>query len=381
MTLGAASTDETTGSAHAGRRRLSHGASPVIAPLRFVRFGTASLLWRPRMVALGVILVVAVVAAFALHLAFGGTAIDYGAVVRALLGDTSDPFVSLAITEFRAPRAVAAVIVGACLAVAGAITQTVARNPLASPDILGVTSGAAFGAVSVLVIAGGGAGGLSGAAALVGMPTAAFVAGLISGIAVYVLAYRRGIDSFRLVLVGLGVSGLATSLTTWLLTLGDVTNAAQAMTWMAGSLNGKDWSLVAPMGIAAVVLLLLGVGVSRVLTVASLGDDTAIGLGMRLGPVRLVALTLAVLLASLATVIAGPVAFVALAAPQIARLLAGSATPPILVSGLVGMLFVLTADTLSANLFGLALPVGVGTAVLGAPYLIWLLLNSQRKTA
>lgn len=365
----------------AGNSRLSQGTAKAIAPLPFIRLGGVSLLWRPRAVLLGFVLLLAVIAAFALHLAFGGTAIDYGAVLRALFGDTSDSFVYLTVTEFRAPRTVAAVILGACLAVAGAITQTVARNPLASPDILGVTSGAAFGAVAVLVIAGGGSGGLSGAAALIGMPTAAFAAGLISGIAVYLIAYRRGIDSFRLVLVGLGVSGLATSLTTWLLTLGDVTNAAQAMTWMAGSLNGKDWNLVLPTGVVALALLLCGVAVARTLSVTSLGDDTAIGLGMRLGPVRLFALTLAVLLASLATVVAGPVAFVALAAPQIARMLARTSTPPIVLSGLVGVLFVLVADTLSANLFGLPLPVGVGTAVVGAPYLIWLLLTSQRKNA
>lgn len=329
----------------------------------------------------GVALAVLLIASMGAHVAFGGLPLDYLTVLQALFGDSSNPQVQLAVTEFRAPRMVAAVVVGACLAVSGAITQTVARNPLASPDLLGVTSGASLGAVAVLVAAGGGAAGLSGAAASIGMPAAAFAAGLLSGITVYLLAYRRGIDSFRLVLVGIGVSGAATGMTTWLLTLGDVTSAAQALTWMMGSLNGKDWSLVAPMALAAVPLIVAALAVSRQLLISSLGEETAIALGSRLATLRVVALTVAVLLACLATVVAGPLVFVALASPQIARLLTRAPVPPLAVSALFGAVFVLIADTVSANSLSLPLPVGVGTAVLGAPYLIYLVLVSQRKTS
>jgi iron complex transport system permease protein len=274
---------------------------------------------------------------------------------------------------------VAAVVVGASLAAAGAITQTVARNPLASPDLLGVTAGASLGAVAVLVIAGGGHAGLSGLAATVGMPVAAFTAGIVSGVAVYLLAYRRGLDSYRLVLAGLGISGLAASLTTWILTLGDVTSAAQALTWMTGSLNGKDWATVQPMAASAAVLLAAAVFSGRWLLLTSFGDDTAVGLGARIGTVRLFALTVAVLLASVATVVAGPVAFVALASPQIARSLTATVVPPVGVSALVGAVFVLLADTVSANALSAPLPVGVATAVVGAPFLIHLLLKYQRR--
>ena len=355
---------------------------PPPAPLRSVRAlraGPVSVRVHPTAVLVGAVLVVLVVAAAAVHVAFGGTRLPYWDVLAALSGRAPEASVQLAVTEFRAPRTVAAVLVGACLAASGAITQTIARNPLASPDILGVTSGASAGAVAVLILAEGGAAGLSGLAASTGMPAAAFGAGLASGVAVYLLAYRRGIDSYRLVLVGLGISGFTTAITTWMLTLGDVTSAAQALTWMTGSLNGANWTLVRPMTLVAAVLLSAAVACGRWLLISSLDEDTAVGLGLRLGVVRVLALTLAVLLAAVATVVGGPLVFVALASPQIARLLTRSPVPPVTVSALTGAVFVLLADTAAANLLAAPLPVGVATAVVGAPYLIYLVARSPRR--
>jgi iron complex transport system permease protein len=347
--------------------------------IRVLRAGPVSVRLNLRTVLVGCVLAIILVGAMALHVAFGGTPMPYPDVLAALLGNDSNARTHLAVTEFRAPRMVAAVVVGAALATAGAITQTVARNPLASPDLLGVTAGASLGAVTVLVVAGGGHAGLSGHAATVGMPVAAFTAGIVSGVAVYLLAYRRGLDSYRLVLAGLGISGLAASLTTWMLTLGDVTSAAQALTWMTGSLNGKDWATVQPMAVSAAVLIAAALVSSRWLLLTSLGEDTAIGLGARIGAIRLVVLTIAVLLASVATVIAGPVAFVALASPQIARSLTSTVIPPVGVSALVGAVFVLLSDTVAANALSAPLPVGVATAVVGAPFLIHLILKYQRR--
>lgn len=354
-------------------------ASAPIRSITVLRAGPVSVRVRPRELATGAVLLACVVVAAATHLAFGGTPIPYGQVLAALAGWPVDDAVQLAVLEFRAPRMVAAVLVGSCLAAAGALMQTVARNPLASPDILGVTSGASAGAVAVLVLAGGGATGVSGLASSVGMPAAAFTTGLVAGIAVYLLAYRRGIDSYRLILVGLGVSGFATALTTWMLTLGDVTNAAQALTWMTGSLNGKDWPLVLPLTGVGAVLLAAALMTGRWLLLTALDQDTAIGLGLRLGLVRLLALTVAVLLASVATVVGGPLVFVALASPQIARLLTAVPVPPVAISALVGAVFVLAADTTAANLLPTPLPVGVATAVLGAPYLIYLVMRPPRR--
>lgn len=357
----------------------SQTSRPLVPAIRVARLGPVSVRLNIRVVVVGCLLAMGLLAAMALHVAFGGTPLAYADVLQALFGDTSNTRVHLAVTEFRAPRMVAAVVVGCSLAAAGAITQTVARNPLASPDLLGVTAGASLGAVTVLVIAGGGHAGLSGFAATVGMPAAAFTAGVASGVAVYLLAYRRGLDSYRLVLAGLGVSGLAASLTTWILTLGDVTSAAQALTWMTGSLNAKDWGTVQPMTVAAVLLLAAAVCCGRWLLLASFGEDTAVGLGVRIGAVRVVALTIAVLLASVATVVGGPVAFVALASPQIARALTAGVVPPVGVSALVGAIFVLLADTVAANALSAPLPVGVVTAVAGAPFLIHLVLKYQRR--
>ncbi|MEV3963950.1 iron ABC transporter permease [Nocardia sp. NPDC050193] len=351
----------------------------LLAPTRVVRWGPVSVRLTPRTLWVGGALFVLALAATAFHIAHGGSALPLDAVVRALLGDDSNARLHLAVTEFRAPRAVGAVVAGGCLAMAGAITQTVARNPLASPDILGVTAGASLGAVSVLVLAGGGAAGLSGFAGRIGLPSAAFGGGILAGILVFLLAFSATLDSYRLVLVGLGLNGLAVSLTTWLLTLGDVSNAAQALTWMSGSLNGKDWPLVRPMGLLALALLAGALLLGRRLMPLTLNDDIAIGLGIRIGRLRLYALALATLLASTGVVVAGPLVFVALASPQIARLLTGSAVPPILVSGLVGVVFVSVADTLAAHALPVSLPVGVATAVLGGPYLLFLVLRNQRK--
>lgn len=345
------------------------------------RAGPVSLLWRPRNVAVVLALAVATLLAVALHLSLGGSSIDVLSVLRTMFGDAPDPRTELAVVEFRMPRTTAAVVAGGALAVSGAITQTVARNPLASPDLLGITSGASLGAVGVLVLAGGGAGGLSGVAALIGMPAAAFFGGVLAGVAVFALGYRKGVDGYRLVLVGLGVSWLATSLTTWLLTVGDVTNAAQALTWMTGSLNAEEWALVGPLAGVAAVLTGLVLLAAPALSLAGLGEETAIGLGVRVNLIRSTALLTAVLLASLATVLAGPVAFVALASPQIARLLVRSATPPLAASVFVGALMMLLADVLTARISPVPLPVGIGTAVLGVPYLVWLLIVSQRRTA
>lgn len=358
---------------------MSAPAPNLLAPSRVVRWGPVSVRIAPRTLWVGGSLFVLALAATAIHIANGGSALPLDAVVRALLGDDSNARLNLAVTEFRAPRAVGAVIAGGCLAMAGAITQTVARNPLASPDILGVTAGASLGAVSVLVLAGGGAAGLSGFAGRIGLPAAAFGGGILAGVLVFLLAFSATLDSYRLVLVGLGLNGLAVSLTTWLLTLGDVSNAAQALTWMSGSLNGKDWPLVQPMGLLALALLMGALLLGRRLMLLTLDDDIAIGLGIRIGRLRLYALALATLLASTGVVVAGPLVFVALASPQIARLLTGSAVPPILVSGLVGVVFVSVADTLAAHALPVSLPVGVATAVLGGPYLLFLVLRNQRK--
>ncbi len=339
---------------------------PVSGPLR----------WRP--VAVVVVGLGLAVLAAAVSVARGDFPIPLGQVFDVLLGGGAGGrrFIVL---DLRLPRALTGVFVGAALGVAGAVFQSVARNPLASPDILGVTWGAGAGAVTVITFAGS-MGAVGGTAATVGVPLASLAGGLLAGLLVYGLAWRRGIEGFRLVLVGIGVSAVTGNFTHYLLTVGDVTDAARVMVWITGSLNGRGWEHVVPVGLALAVLIPAALVGTRLLGALQFDDDTVRGLGVRLHGARSVMLLLGVVLAAVATAAAGPVAFVALASPQIALRLAGTATPPLLGSAVVGGLLVVVSDLVARLAFGgFELPVGVVTAVLGAPYLMYLLVRSRRE--
>jgi len=357
---------------------------PRLRP-RVLRAGQVSFVLRPRVLLVGLLAVAVLLLAVLAHLMFAGRPLSLGDVLRGLATPAgTPPRLTLQVQEFRLPRTVAGALAGACLAVSGALTQNVARNPLATPEILGVTSGASLGAVSVLVLAGGGAGGLSGVAAALGLPLAAAAGAVLFGGTVFLLAFRRSqdlLDSNRMVLVGLGATAVATSLVTWMLTLGDVSNAAQALTWMSGSLNGRDWDAVIPVVAVALPLLLLSAMAGRWLLLGSFDDNTARSLGLPLRVTRPALLLLAVLLAAAGTVLAGPVAFVALVCPLAARHVTGAVVPPLGVTALLGAAFVVVADLVAGFLLPHALPVGVLTTVLGAPVLIALVLRSQRRTS
>jgi iron complex transport system permease protein len=283
------------------------------------------------------------------------------------------------VMTFRLPRVAAALTVGAALSTAGALTQTVTRNPLASPDILGLTSGASVGAVSVVVL-GGTVGQVSGLWASVGVPMAAVAGAFLTGALVAVAARRAE----RVVLVGVGVSAAAQSLVTWLLVVGDVDNAARAAGWLAGSLNARSWTHVQAVALALVLCAPLLVWLARSVPNLALGDEAAAGTGVAVERVRWGALAVATVLAGTATAAAGPIAFVGLAAPQIAARLAKAEHPPLLASAVVGAAAVALCDLLARSLFGwfghpgTELPVGILTAALGAAYLISLVTRKAR---
>ncbi len=339
-------------------------------PLRYRRF---SGVWRPRMLLVTLAGAALVVLAAALNIGRGDFPISVGEVLAVLLGggDRAQQFIVL---ELRLPRSLTAVLVGAALGVSGALTQTVARNPLASPDVLGVTAGASAAAV-LLIVSGGTAAAIGDA---VGLPLAALVGGLLAAALVYGLAWRRGIEGYRLVLVGVGVSAVGTACTNWLLTRAEITDAARATVWLTGSLNARGWEHVVPVGIALAVLvpvaLVLGFGLGAL----QLGDDTARGLGLRVDRERAALILVAVALAAIATACAGPIAFVALVVPQICLRLAGTARPPLLASAVYGALLMLVSDLIARTVLGVELPVGIVTAILGAPYLLFLLTRGAR---
>ncbi|ACU34301.1 FecCD family ABC transporter permease [Actinosynnema mirum] len=353
-------------------------ARPTVKGRTGVRLGPLSwpLRWRPIALVLGGLALAATVLAVAI--AYGDFPISLGQVVDVLLGggSRSQRFV---VMELRLPRVLTGLLVGAALAASGAIFQAISRNPLATPDIIGVTWGAGTGAVLVIVLAGS-SGAAAGAVAQVGVPLAALAGGLIAGLVVYGIAWRRGIEGFRLVLVGVGVTAITANATQYLLTKADVNDTARAMVWIAGSLNNRGWEHIVPVALALVVLLPASVLATRTLGALQFGDDTTRGLGVRLNGARTALLLLGVVLAAVATAAAGPVGFVALAAPQIAVRLAGTATPPLFGSAVVGAVLVVLSDLIARQLIdGTELPVGVVTAVLGAPYLMHLLIRSRRE--
>ncbi|RZS41199.1 iron complex transport system permease protein [Herbihabitans rhizosphaerae] len=345
---------------------------------RTVRLGGLSFLLRPRLVVVTASGVAALLLVVALNLGIGSVHIGLSDVVSALFG-AGDPLHHNIIWELRMPRTLVGILVGGALGVAGAIFQSIARNPLASPDVLGVTWGAAAAAVGVIVLEGT-RGQITGGASTIGVPLAGLLGGLLAGVLLYVLSWRRGIDGYRMVLIGIGIAAIGYNLVYWLLSVGDVDDAARAVTWLVGNLADVGWDGVAPVSIALAVLVPVAVIAGRTLGGLQYGDDTARGLGIRVDRARGALLLLAVALAAVATSATGPIAFVALATPQITLRLAGTAQPPLVGSMVFGALLTVSADLVVRTVPLLSgLPVGVLTAVLGAPYLVFLFIRRRRE--
>ncbi|HEY0259353.1 MAG TPA: iron ABC transporter permease [Lacisediminihabitans sp.] len=319
-----------------------------------------------------VVLVVAVIA-----VAIGSTTLPIGDVMRALVG-AADPTQQFIVLTFRLPRVVCALLVGACLGLAGALTQTFSRNPLATPDILGVTSGAAVGAVVTIVIGGGGY--AVGASLLgFGIPVVATVFGLATSAVVYGLSWRGGVDSYRLILIGIGATAALTGVTSYLLVQAQITQASAAAHWLAGSLAGISWTSIWPVLVVLVVVAPIAAAQSPALEVSGLGDDLSVGLGVALQRHRLIVIACAVVLTSAAVSASGPVDFVAFVAPQVAARLARRGRPPLAASALLGASLVVIADLVGRAVFPWEVPVGIITAIVGAPYLIWLITRHRSQ--
>lgn len=359
---------------------VRHVPPTLAAPLRI---GVASWLvpLRAGMVALGGLLLLGLLVA--LDLSFGDFEIPLPDVVRTLLGggDAGQQFIVL---ELRLPQTVVALLAGAALGLSGALTQTFARNPLASPDILGVTQGAALGAVVVIVVTGAtgwGTDPVGGTLQRVGVPMAAFAGALLTAVALYLLSWRRGIDGQRLVLIGIGMSFILTAATNWLLVKARIEDAARAQVWLNGSLNGRGWDQAVPLLWTLAALVPVSLLLGRHLNVMQLGDDSARGLGVRLQWTQLLTLIAAVGLAAVAVAGVGPLAFVAFVVPQVAVRLTAGSRPPMLASMTLGACLVVGADLVTRVVIPFALPAGLVTSALGAPYLIWLLLRTNRKVS
>lgn len=348
---------------------------PVRAAVRpaghaVLRGGRASFLVHRRAVTVAAVLAVLLACAVVAYLCVGESFVAPVEVVRVLFGRPSPD--ELVVGTLRLPRLVVGLLAGAAFGVAGALVQTVARNPLASPDVIGVTHGAGAATVAAMSF---------GAVGYGALPYVSVGGGVAAALLVYSFAWRRGLNSSRFVLVGIGVSVALGSLTQLFLTKGDYLVAQQAKVWLTGSLNGRGYEEARPLALVLLVGVPVALWAARAQRGASFDDDTATALGVRLDRVRLGLTAFGVVLASVATGAAGPVDFVALLAPQVARRLTRTAQIPLLSSALTGALVVVVADLLARRLFSpIELPVGVLTAVVGAPYLMWLIVRTRSRT-
>ncbi|MET7877476.1 iron chelate uptake ABC transporter family permease subunit [Micromonospora profundi] len=314
------------------------------------------------------VLAALVVAAFAVSLMAGRTFYPPADVLAVLSGEDV-PGASFTVGTLRLPRAVLAVLAGACFGLGGVTFQTMLRNPLASPDMIGISSGASAAAAFAIVVLNLGEAGVSAFAIVVGLAVA---------LVIYLLSFKDGVAGTRLVLIGIGMAAMLDSLTAYVLSQAAEWDLQEALRWLTGSLNGVTWKQVTPVAVAVAVLAPVLLGQARNLSMMQLGDDTAAALGVRLERTRILVIVAAVGLISFATAATGPIAFVAFLSGPIAARLVGPVGSLLLPSALVGSLLVLVADFVGQFAFDTRYPVGVVTGVLGAPYLIYLLIRTNR---
>ncbi|MET0735426.1 MAG: iron chelate uptake ABC transporter family permease subunit [Microbacterium sp.] len=314
-------------------------------------------------------LAVALVCMAVLALMTGSYLLTPGQVVSALTGGQSG-IVHEIVVEWRLPRVVAAAVFGAALGVSGAIFQSMLRNPLADPSIIGFTEGAYTGALIVILLING---------AYLQLAGGALAGGIATGVVVYLLAYRRGVQGFRLIVVGIGVSAMLASLNVWLILKADLDQAMAAASWGAGSLNGVSWNQVFIGGVCIAALMMLASTLSRPMRQMELGDDAAAAHGVRVTPTRLGLLVVAVALTATVTAASGPIAFISLVAPQIGRRLARTPGITLAPAAMVGALLCLVADYIAQHIAPTPLPVGIITVILGGGYLGWLLFIEARR--
>jgi iron complex transport system permease protein len=335
-----------------------------------IRIGSVSARasWRAVNVVTSLLICAVVVAVLAVGI--GKYTVALGDVLGVLLG-TNTSFDRVVVLEWRMPRMLMALLIGAALGVSGAIFQALTRNPLGSPDIIGVNTGAYSGAL--IVIAGFGGGYYAVAAG-------ALVGGLVTAVVVYALSYRNGLAGYRLIVVGIAVSAVVSSVNQWIVLKIDLHTAVTASVWQQGTLNGLSWAQVLPMTVCLFVVAVVLVALGPQLPVLQMGDDAAGALGVRPDRARLAYLVVGVGLVAVACAAAGPVSFVALPAPQIARRLTASPGVGLIPSAAMGAVLLLVSDVIAQQLFsGSELPVGAVTVSLGGLYLIYLLVSQARQ--
>ncbi|WP_391487882.1 iron-enterobactin ABC transporter permease [Leclercia tamurae] len=300
----------------------------------------------------------------------GAVTLDFTQVFNALTG-SAPRNITMVVTEWRLPRVMMALLVGAALGISGAIFQSLMRNPLGSPDVMGFNTGAWSGVLVAMVLFG---------QHLTAITLAAMAGGILTSLIVWGLAWRNGIETFRLIIIGIGMRAMLMAFNTWLLLQASLEISLSAGLWFAGSLNGLTWAKTLPAAPLILLMFVCALLLVKRMRLLEMGDDSACALGVSVERSRLLLMLVAVVLTAAATAIAGPISFIALVAPHIARRLSGTARWGLTQSALCGSLLLLAADLCAQQLFmPYQLPVGVVTVSLGGIYLIVLLVQESRK--
>lgn len=334
------------------------------------RHGKFSGRWSLRTIICVCFLLLAAAAISVAALGLGQFAVPVPDVVAALLGGGSDA-VKMVVLQWRLPRVALALLCGAALGLSGAVFQSLTRNPLGSPDIIGFNTGAYSGALVAILLLGGSA---------VSVAFGAIAGGLVTAGIVYLLAWKKGVQGFRLIIIGIAVSAVLGSINTWMILKADLEKAMAAAVWGAGSLNGLGWEQAIAVALLLVVTVPVLVLLGRNLHLMEMGDDAARALGVRTESSRLLLVMAGVVLTAAVTAAAGPIAFISLAAPQLARRLVRANSVALLPSAAMGALLLAGSDLLAQHAFpGMQLPVGVITVSLGGGYLLWLLAAETKR--
>ncbi|MBN3923291.1 iron ABC transporter permease [Nostoc sp. NMS4] len=295
-------------------------------------------------------------------------------VVQTILGiDTGNPDYAFIINTLRLPRILTACLVGIALAVSGTIMQSLTRNSLADPGIIGINSGASLAAVSVIV--------LFPNFPTEFLPLSAFGGALVASLLIYFLAWDRGLHPVRLILIGVGISAVASAFTSLIVTFGQIYDVSQALVWLAGSVYGRTWEQVFAFLPWIVIFVPLALIKAPELNALNLGDDIAKGLGSKVEWQRSLLLLISAALSGAAVAIAGTIGFVGLIAPHIARQLVGGNHQGLIpVAGMTGAMIVVLSDFIGRIIFApIEIPCGIVTAVIGAPYFIYLLIHNRNS--
>lgn len=338
-----------------------------------IRFGKFSFKLDRRVLPVSLILLAVAITVLVVSISYGEFDISPLEVLQTILGqDTGDSRHELVVWTFRMPRILVAFMVGAALAVSGTILQGITRNPLADPGILGVTSGASFTAVAMIVWL---------QLPLEWLPFATFGGAMVMALLIFALSWKGGSAPVRLILVGVGLSAATSALTNLMIVFGEINQVQQATVWLAGSVYGRGWEHVQTIAIWLAVLLPVTILMARQLNTLNLGDDLARGLGLKVEVQRISLLIVSVALAAIAVAVSGTIGFIGLVAPHITRRLVGPSHEGLVpMSALFGGVLLMFSDLIGRWIISPSeLPVGIVSAMIGAPYFAYLLYQTRNQ--